>query len=338
MASFFNIGYGRAIDPLGFFGKGLFGGDKGSGGMDYPDTPKLTLQDYDVWLNQIDDLIGQWDDIKTGKSMFDAEKFIYQPQRTMLEQAYGIGAPGVLAGQNSLGESNDLFARGGSIPRTLAQMNATGTLDTGNAGIVRGQLESQMNKDLSGLLGQAKQVQREDYFNSLDQLRSLYPERFEVKNIPNYLNYMNDTNQYNADLMKNFGMAGQNAQGSASSMSNLANLFGQAGGFINSVGGFGAGRTNQTKQTVNPNAPGGGYGTGGYNSSINYASTGGGMFNPYGNQYAPQNLSSNTTSSTPEMGGNSGGLDFKKLLQMFAKAGVAGASGGPGAAVGSLFI
>jgi hypothetical protein len=289
------------------------GGNKGGSwdvGQIYGDVPKLNLQGYDVWLRQIDDLIQNWDDIKTGKSMFDAVKFIYEPQRTSLEQAYGLGAPGVLSGQNSLGESNDLFARGGTIPRTLAQMNATGTLDSGGAGVVRGQLESQMNKDLAGLFGQAKQTQRQDYFTSLEQLKNLYPERFEVLNIPNYLNYFNATNGYNAGLQQralnaSYGLANQsnnNAQFGNLIGTGLGYLFGgPVGGAVGGqIGGqvFGGGgsapRTTYSPSSMMPLMGGG---------------NGGGM--GYGQTGSASLISGENPIA--KTGGN--GLDFSKLLQ-----------------------
>jgi hypothetical protein len=120
-------------------------------------------------------------------------------------------------------------------------MNQTGTLDSGTAGVVRAQLESQMNKDLAGLFGQAKQVQRDDYFNSLDQLRSLYPERFEVRNIPNYLNYMNATNSYNVGVQRNAATEADRLQRLGSTNQAMANLFGAGGDIIGGLLGIGGG-------------------------------------------------------------------------------------------------
>lgn len=340
----------------------LFNGNKKTDfGAIYPDPPKLRLDDYDLWLTQIDQLIGDWDKIRTGESMFDAVKFIYEPQRAMLEQAYGLGAPGAMSGPNSLGESNDLFARGGTIPRTLSQMNATGTLDSGTAGIVRAQLESQMNKDLSGLFGQAKEVQRGDYFNSLDQLRSLYPERFEVRNIPNYLDYMNATNQYNVASQRNAATESNRLATLAGKNQAMANLFGAGGdavaGYFGIGGGNGDGNgflSNIYGSVANAGINPQGVGTGA-NLNASMPSYGGGQrmtvnpnaVNQYGvgspypgsqniswatpsyqapqNIFGPQQQASTTNQNTPEMGG--GGMDFSKLLKMFMSGGVgAGAS------------
>lgn len=332
----------------------LFNGNKKTDfGAIYPDPPKLRLDDYDVWLKQIDQLIGDWDKIRTGESMFDAVKFIYEPQRAMLEQAYGLGAPGVLAGPNSLGETTDLFARGGTIPRTLSQMNATGTLDSGTAGIVRAQLESQMNKDLAGLFGEAKQVQRGDFFNSLDQLRSLYPERFEVRNIPNYLDYMNATNQYNVSSQRNAATESNRLATLAGKNSALGNLFGAGLNAIQPGAGdiFSSFFNSTANAGINPQSVGSGaninasmpsFGGGGQRMTVNpNAVNQYGVGSPYpGSQniswatpsyqapqniFGPQQLASNTTSQTPEMGGS--GMDFSKLLKMFMSGGVgAGAS------------
>jgi hypothetical protein len=334
----------------------LFNGNKKTDfGAIYPDPPKLRLDDYDLWLTQIDQLIGDWDKIRTGESMFDAVKFIYEPQRAMLEQAYGLGAPGAMSGPNSLGETNDLFARGGTIPRTLSQMNATGTLDSGTAGIVRAQLESQMNKDLSGLFGQAKEVQRGDYFNSLDQLRSLYPERFEVRNIPNYLDYMNATNQYNVASQRNAATEGNRLATLASKNQAMGSLFGSSidkvasafgiptGGMFGNIGGdlanTGMSQYNGTganlnasmpsygggqRMTVNPNAVNQ-YGVGSPypgSQNISWATP---SYQAPQNIFGPQQQASATNQNTPEMGGS--GMDFSKLLKMFMSGGVgAGAS------------
>jgi len=336
---------------------GLFGGKKKADyGAIYPEPPKLEQVDYGLWLNQIDDLINNWDDIKTGKSQFDAVKFLYEPQKAEMEQLYGINAPGY-TGQASTG---DLFARGGSIPRTMASMNKSGTLDTGTAGLVQGQMEGQMNKDLAGLFGQAKQTQRNDYINSLAQLQRLYPERYQVANIPTNLKYFNDMNSYNVALQRNAATEADRLQRLASTNSFMGNLFGLGAnailpgsgqivsgmanaGMSNFGGQTGVGTStggsnwssflsnlfgnnsaspttrNQTTQTMSPFS--------GYNTaSLNYSNTGSDMFNPYGN--TASNVPNQFGASTNPVNKTSGGMDFSKLLQAMM-------SGGAGA--GSMF-
>lgn len=346
---------------------GLFGGNKKADyGAIYAEPPKLEQVDYGLWLNQIDDLINNWDDIKTGKSQFDAVKFLYEPQKAEMEQLYGINAPGY-TGQTSTG---DLFARGGSIPRTMASMNKAGTLDTGTAGLVQGQMEAQMNKDLAGLFGQAKQTQRNDYINSLAQLQQLYPERYQVANIPTNLKYFNDMNSYNVALQRNAATEADRLQRLASTNGFMGGLIGTgvdaiAGAFgIPTMGmgqKLGAGIANTGMSTFNGQT-GGGTSTGdsnwssflsnlfgnnsasptdytsntgsSYNAFTNPYSTGGGAgFGYTGSAFNPSNTSASSVptqygAATNPVNKTSGGMDFSKLLQAMM-------SGGAGA--GSMF-
>jgi len=332
----------------------LFGGKKKTDyGAIYQEPPKLRIDDADVWLRQLDDLISNWDDIKTGKSMFDAVKFIYEPQKAEMEQLYGINAPGY-----NTGSTGDLFARSGSIPRVMGQMNRTGTLDAGTAGLVTGQLESQMNKDLASLFGQAKQTQRDDYMNSLSQLQALYPERFQVRNINNVNDYNNAVNSYNVAMQRNAATEADRLQRLASTNSAMGGLIGtgigsligmpQLGGIgsqlatagMSTYGGQTGGRLSGidwstlfggNRKTVNPNDY-----TSNVGSSYN-AYTGGSSIVPstfgyQGNAFNPAGLSA---SSIPQIGTTNpvnktsgGGMDFAKLLQAMM-------SGGAGA--GSMF-
>jgi hypothetical protein len=327
----------------------LFSGNKKTNyGSIYAEPPKLRIDDADVWLRQLDDLIANWDDIKTGKSMFDAVKFIYEPQKTEMQQLYGINAPGY-----NTGSTGDLFARSGSIPRVMGQMNKTGTLDAGTAGLVTGQLESQMNQDLAGLFGQAKQTQRADYLNSLEQLRSLYPERFQVRNINNVNDYNNAVNSYNVGVQRNAATEADRLQRLASTNGFIGNLGGMAigslfgmpqlGGQIGSslantgissfdgnvnnplasqgggMNAFDIASAYGNSRTVNPNNPAtyqtsNSYLSGSASPSLTYNSTGAGMFNPLGSTGSSVPTSGNPAMANP-VNKRSGGMDFSKLFQ-----------------------
>lgn len=326
----------------------LFSGSKKKAdyGSIYAEPPKLRIDDADVWLRQLDDLIANWDKIKTGESMFDAVKFIYEPQKAEMEQLYGINAPGY-----NTGSTGDLFARGGSIPRVMGQMNKTGTLDAGTAGLVTGQLESQMNQDLAGLFGQAKQTQRADYLNSLEQLRSLYPERFQVRNINNVNDYNNAVNSYNVGVQRNAATEADRLQRLASTNGFMGGLIGTGIGaltgnpMIASMGGkLGSSIANTgmstfgglvnggmsgidwsslfggNRQTGNPNSYSSNSGAS-YNAYTNPFGTGGGAgfgytgnaFNPTGTSAASVPMGSGA--NTNPVNKTSGGMDFAKLLQ-----------------------
>lgn len=332
----------------------LFSSDKKKTdyGSIYQEPPKLRIDDADVWLRQLDDLISNWDDIKTGKSMFDAIKFIYEPQKAEMQQLYGINAPGY-----NTGSTGDLFARNGSIPRVMGQMNKTGTLDAGTAGLVTGQLESQMNKDLASLFGQAKQTQRDDYMQSLATLETLYPERFQVRNINNVNDYNNALRSWNVALQRNAmteadrlqrlsdtngfmggllgtgvdvlaGAFGIPTMGMGSKIgSGMANsgMSGFDGNVNNPLAGqgvgmnvFDVGNAYGNSRTVNPNNASiyntNSYISGSSSPTLNYASTGAGMFNPLGSTGSSVPTTGNPAQANP-VNKRSGGMDFSKLFQ-----------------------
>jgi hypothetical protein len=316
-------------------------------GSIYKEPPQLRIDDADVWLRQLDDLISNWDKIKTGESMFDAVKFIYEPQKAELQQLYGINAPGY-----NTGSTGDLFARSGSIPRVMGQMNRTGTLDAGTAGLVTGQLESQMNQDLASLFGQAKQTQRDDYMNSLSQLQQLYPERFQVRNINNVNDYNNAVNSYNVATQRNAATEADRLQRLASTNGFMGGLIGTGADAIAGMFGIptmgmgqklGAGIANtgmstyggQTgggmsgidwsslfgggnRKTVNPNDYSSNAGSS-YNAMTNPFGTGGGAnFGYQGNAFNPSGTSASLTpqtGATNPVNKTSSGMDFAKLLQ-----------------------
>lgn len=295
--------WGSAVGGIGGGLMGLFSGGGGGGGVsgimdNFPSAPHLSLDDYEKYLSQWDDLINEWDKIKTGESMFDAVKFIYEPQKAELEQLYGINAPGYYGDPNS----TDLFARSGTIPRTMGMMNKTGTLDSGSAALVTGQLESQMNKDLASLYGAAKEKQQSDYFNSLANLQNLYPSRFEIRNIPNYLDYFNASNDYNNALAK-FGMGtGLNSVYDAGMIGQVGSAIGNSSGMF---GNLSSGLNNLFGSKDN--------GGRGWGDSINN------WFRlAFGNNASQS--ASNTTSNTPglsSLGKSSTGIDFGTIANIY---------------------
>jgi hypothetical protein len=234
-------------------------------------------------------------------------------------------------------------------------MNKSGTYDAGTAGLVTGQLESQMNKDLAQLFGQAKQTQRDDYMQSLATLEQLYPERFQVRNINNVNDYNNAINSYNVATQRNAATEADRLQRLASTNgfmggligtgigaltgnpalmvaggkigSDMANIGmstydGQTGGGMNGIdlsgltNLFGSG---QNRQTVNPNAitptayNTNSYVSGNYSPSLNYASTGAGMFNPLGSTGSSVPTQGNPAMANPV--NKRSGMDFASLLQ-----------------------
>lgn len=181
----------------------LFGGNnKPDIGAMYPDPPKLHIDDADIFLNQVDSLVKQYEDISTGKSMFDAVKYIYEPQKALIDAQYGIGGP-----------SGDVFsAKSGALADLRAGLNKRGLLDAGTSGLLESQLYANRAGDLADLMGQAKQTQRNEFYTALQNLQTLYPQRFDVRNIPNVVDYMNATNQFNlADAPRASAQAAYNA-------------------------------------------------------------------------------------------------------------------------------
>ena len=177
---------------MGFFSDLFGGGKKTDFGAIYKEPPQLRIDDAQVWLQQLDDLIREYDGIKTGTNTFDAVKYMYEPQAATINREYGIGV-----------DPRDIFgAKNGALQRRQAEMNARGLLDTGTSAIIEAQLESNRARDLADLMGQAKQVQRAEYFDALNNLERLFPQRFEVRNINNINDFNNAMRSYNVGFQR----------------------------------------------------------------------------------------------------------------------------------------
>lgn len=117
MASFFNTGYGKAIDPLGFFGDGLFGGggSNGGGGINidellskYSYMPQYTGQTEKGLYDLFEQLTGHGGG-GTAALPFDLGNpttGLYDSLTRGIKEQY-LGTPG---GPQS-GRINDLFAQ-----------------------------------------------------------------------------------------------------------------------------------------------------------------------------------------------------------------------------------
>lgn len=189
---------------MGLFSS-LFGGSRK---QDYsqliPDPPAFSLAPGSLsgYTGGLQQLIDVFQNRASGNDQFDAVKYIYGPQETLLNQQYGINTtPG------------DIYAsRTGALPQTLASMNQRGLLDTGTSGIVEAQLRSNLANQLASLFGQAKQTQRTDVDNSLNNLHQLFPEQFQAQNIQSQIDYDNAMNNYNTLLQRNQATVGQQQQ------------------------------------------------------------------------------------------------------------------------------
>lgn len=336
---------------MGFFSSLFGGGDKTDFGAIYPEPPKLRVDDADKFLAQIDQLIGEYDSVRDGTNMFDAIKFVYEPQKAELDRLYGIGTlPGDTYG-----------AKSGALQQLQAGMNQRGLLDTGTSGLLESQVYADRNRQLADLFGQSKQIQRDDYFDSLTNLERLFPQRFEVRNIPNAVNYMNDMNSYNVATQRNSATEGDRLMRNAQEAQTYANLFGMASGIpvVGSVAGGVGNMFQSTADGYNNRASlfggGGGGGTsgggmdimglvsslfgGGGASSIN-TSSGSGVrqsgpipINQSGNQIVTssglgyrqpaQSAASQSSLVSSNSPGMSNKMDFAKLLMQVFGAGIA---------------
>lgn len=341
---------------MGFFSS-LFGKSKKTDfGSIYPEPPRLRVDDADKFLAQIDQLIGEYDSVRDGTNMFDAIKFVYEPQKAELDRLYGIDTlPGDTYG-----------AKGGALQQLQAGMNQRGLLDSGTSGLLESQVYADRNRQLADLFGQSKQIQRDDYFDSLTNLERLFPQRFEVRNIPNAVNYMNDMNSYNVATQRNSATEGDRLMREAQQSEMLANLFGMASG-LPMVGPIASGVGNIFQSTANGynnrasifggggsgymTGGGGGGGGGGIMDMVSSLFGGGGSINTSsgsgvrqrgaipinerGNQIVTDSglgyrqpaqsaasQSSLVSSSSPGMSGG-GKMDFAKLLMQVFGAGIA---------------
>lgn len=306
---------------MGLFGDLFGGGKKPDIGAMYPDYPQLKVDDAGLYLNQIDGLVKQYEDISTGNSMFDAVKFMYEPQKQLIDAQYGIGGP-----------SGDVFSsKTGALADLQAGLNKRGLLDAGTSGLLESQLYANRARDLANIFGQAKQVQKSDFDNSLVQLQGLYPQRFDVRNIPNAVDYFNAVNQYNhvtAPVASAQGMYNA-SQGAKTFLGQVIPQLAQAAGgyfagpygaqaagsIFTGAGGTGGGRPqvspnlfNQTQTNNNT----------GYSPS-NFAFTQGNVGNPFatvGGRYSPQFQAQPQTQKSEVLNQNSGSsASFASMLK-----------------------
>ena len=129
--------------------------------------------------------------------------------------------------------------KAGALQQLRDSLNKRGLLDSGTSGLLESQVYADRNRQLADLFGQAKQMQRQEYFGALQKLQELYPERFEIRNIPNYLSYFNATNDYNAALQRNAATEGSRLARNASRAQMYGQLFGKAAPVLSAVPGVG---------------------------------------------------------------------------------------------------
>lgn len=237
----------------------LFGGGKK---IDYnsviPNPPQFQLApgSNEQYLGGINQLIDVFNNRAQGNDIFDALKYIYEPQAQQLRQQYGIDT-----------DPGDIFSqRSGSLPQTLASLNSRGLLDTGTSGVIEAQLRSNLNNELGRAFGSAKTLQRQDIDSALSNLHSLFPERFSAQNIPSQINYNNQLGDYNATLQRNLATANQQQQRS----SNQAGLFGDIFGLAAAPFTGGASLAGLFSPSQNSGASG--FGTSNINPSRQYNS------------------------------------------------------------------
>lgn len=241
----------------------IFGGSKKTDyGSLIPNPPHYQLApgSNEQYLGGINQLIDVFNNRASGNDIFDAIKYIFEPQAQQLRQLYGIDT-----------QPGDIYSqRTGSLPQTLASLNSRGLLDTGTSGVVEAQLRSNLNNQLGQAYGSAKTLQRQDIDNALANLHQLFPERFSVQNIPSQIDYNNQLGDYNATLQRNLATANQQQQRSA----NRAGLFGDIFGLVASPftggaslafsnpfssSGGGSSNINPNRQYSSPSNPFSGY-------------------------------------------------------------------------------
>lgn len=242
---------------MGLFGSLFGGGKKQNYGELIPNPPRFSLAQgsQDRYRGGIDQLINVFQNRSQGNDIFDALKYIYEPQANELRRSYGIDT-----------DPGDIYSqRTGSLPQTLASLNKRGLLDTGTSGIIEGQLRSNLNNELGRSYGSAKTMQRQDIDNALSMLQQLFPERFQAENIQSQIDYDNAMNDYNATLQRNQATAGQQQMRAANKAGAWDSALGLGMNFL--TGGFSGG--------------------GGFNPSAGFGNLTG-TYNPYQNQMFPQ--------------------------------------------------
>ena len=222
---------------MGFFSDLFGGGSKTDFGALLPDPPELRIDDADLFLDQIDDLISTFDRRRTGSDQFDFVRFLFEPQARRLDREFGLGAPGTLTDLPN--RRNDLFARGGILPRTLQRLNATGNLDAGTAAAVSAQLESELARQKDDAFSEAKILQRQDIDNALANLERLFPTRFEVRNIPNVVAFQNDLARFNAESERNIATESARKERRARKNKAISDLIGSSAPFLAAIPGVG---------------------------------------------------------------------------------------------------
>ena len=245
----------------------------------YPDPPRFQLAagSHAQYKGGVDSLVDTYKNRSLGNDIFDYIKYLFEPQRTQLNQDYGINT-----------DAGDVYStKTGILPQTLASLNSRGLLDTGTSGLIEGQLRSNLANKTAELFGNAKQLQRQDIDNALEALSALYPQQFEVNNIPNSVNYFNEMNQYNVASQRNA------AQQAYEASQGPKTLFGQLAGVFGGAAGTGIGY-----------AVGGPIG----------GSIGGSIGSGIGNLFSGKSAGSNYKASD-------GGYNFSNLYNMFSRGG-----------------
>lgn len=254
---------------------GLFGKKKKPDiGSIYKDPPQRQIDQaaYDKYKQGYNYLTNTFENRANGNDIFDYIKFLFEPQKTALLQDYGL-----------TDDPNDVYHnQTGSLAKTNAGLNARGLLDTGTSGVVEAQLRSNANNKIAELFGNAKQLQREDINNALDALHTLYPENFQIADIPYELAYNNAMNSYNVGVQRN--AAQQAYEASQPSKTFFGQMAPELGKFIGTLTGI--------------------PGAGDYGSSL------------FSNAFSDPGYNYKPTSS-----GSSGGFDLNKIFDLFKSSG-----------------
>jgi len=272
---------------------GLFGSKKKPDiGAIYKDPPQRQIDQaaYDRYKQGYNYLTNTYENRANGNDIFDYIKYLFEPQKTALLQDYGL-----------TGDPNDVYSnQSGTLPKTLASLNARGLLDSGTSGVVEGQIRSNANNKLAELFGNAKQLQRQDIDNALDALHTLYPENFQIADIPYELAYNNAINSYNVGVQRNAAQqAYEGSQGPKTFFGQVAPMLGQVAGsaignyFAPGVGGPIGGQIGGSLGGV----------VGGQSAGYNYkpSSSSFNLGNIFGSSNS-RNKSSSVSTSTPGVG------------------------------------
>lgn len=210
---------------MGLFSSIFGGGKKIDFSQNIPEPPKFSLAagSQDQYTQGLQKLIDVFSNRANGNDLFDAIKYIYEPQANQLRQSYGIDT-----------DPGDIYSqRAGSLPQTLASLQKRGLADTGTSGIIEAQLRSNLNNKLAELFGAAKTTQRNDVNDALDYLHQLFPERFQAQNIGNQVDYQNAVNSYDALLQRNAATVNQQQQRAANKANAWDSALGLGMSFLN---------------------------------------------------------------------------------------------------------